>query len=351
MPKISVIIPAYNHEKYISATLESILNQSMSDFEIVAVDDGSPDNTGAILDEYAKKDARVRVYHQHNQGVAAALNAGIHYANGEWIAFCGSDDTLPPRALAFLFAKSNDVDVVIGEYSCISDSGSMVNVHYSRNQRTFMSYMFRSGAMWGKLLRREFLIQNDITFRDLTMEEDVVYICEIAVRKPRFSVVKRSTYFYWNHDHGNQPSLTHRNDLLSFKERYRGKQMMLDILREANFAKEWKEHFLSNAVILSDYVLCIPDSAQRAQAFELLKAFLLQYDWSGQEDTFAGYFNMTLEEIRAGTAEQYFARNVSFDLKERVYQKFLTGQIGFKYILNYANAWAKFKILSKSKYK
>ena len=127
--------------------------------------------------------------------------------------------------------------------------------------------------------------------------------------------------------------------------------MMLDILREANFEKEWKEHFLSNAVILSDYVLCIPDSAQRAQAFELLKAFLLQYDWSGQEKAFAGYFNMTPEELAIGTAEQYFSRNVSFDLKERVYQKFLTGQIGFRYILSFAHAWAKFKIMSRSKYK
>lgn len=347
MPKISVIIPAYNHEKYIADTIQSILNQSISDWEIIAVNDGSPDNTGAILDAYAKRDARVHVYHQHNQGVATALNVGIGYARGEWITFCGSDDALPPEALDALFAKSKNMDVVIGEYHCVSDSGTVIRVRYSRKHRTFMDYMFRSGALWGKLIRRTFLADNNIMFRDFTLEEDVVYICEMAVCRPRFAVVRKCVYFYWNHDYGNAPSLTHRNDLSAFKERLRGKQIMLDILKKEDFSKEWEEHFLSNAVILSDYVLCMPDSAQRAQAFELLRTFLLQYDWSQKGDKFVGYFNMTPQEMLVSTDEQYFARNMSFDLKERVYQKFLTGQIGFKYIWHYVCAWARFKLFSK----
>ena len=97
---ISIIIPVYNVEKYIHRCIDSILNQTFRDFELILVDDGSPDNCGAICDEYAAKDSRVRVIHKANGGQAAARNVGLDLAQGEWVLFCDSDDSYNQNILS-----------------------------------------------------------------------------------------------------------------------------------------------------------------------------------------------------------------------------------------------------------
>jgi len=91
-PQISVIVPVYKVEQYIHRCIDSILSQSFTDFELILVDDGSPDNCGKICDEYAQKDSRIRVFHKSNGGVSSARNLGLDNAKGEWIAFIDSDD-------------------------------------------------------------------------------------------------------------------------------------------------------------------------------------------------------------------------------------------------------------------
>ena len=94
MAKLSVIVPIYNVEKYLRQCLESIVNQTFRDLEIILVDDGSPDKCGEICDEYAKKDNRIIVIHKANGGLSAARNDALNIATGEWIAFVDSDDWL-----------------------------------------------------------------------------------------------------------------------------------------------------------------------------------------------------------------------------------------------------------------
>ena len=91
-PTISVIVPVYKVEKYIRCCLDSIVTQTFADWECILIDDGSPDNSGKICDEYAEKDGRFRVIHQKNAGVSAARNAGLNVAKGAWITFVDSDD-------------------------------------------------------------------------------------------------------------------------------------------------------------------------------------------------------------------------------------------------------------------
>ena len=105
MPKVSVIVPVYNVEKYIGMCIESILKQSFPDFEIILVDDGSRDNSGIICDKYATEDSRVRVLHQPNGGVTSARCNGVKNAKGEWITFVDADDTLPVDALKTIEEK------------------------------------------------------------------------------------------------------------------------------------------------------------------------------------------------------------------------------------------------------
>ena len=104
MPKISVIIPVYNVEKYLAECLDSVLNQTFQDIEIICVNDGSTDNCGKILDKYAKKDPRIQIITQKNKGLSGARNTGLDIATGDWICFVDSDDALPPNALSVLYS-------------------------------------------------------------------------------------------------------------------------------------------------------------------------------------------------------------------------------------------------------
>ena len=117
MQKISVIVPVYKVEKYIHRCVDSILGQTYADFELILVDDGSPDNCGAICDEYAAKDSRVVVIHQENGGLSAARNAGIDWAfansDSQWISFVDSDDWIHPCFLERLWQAARTYRVSI----------------------------------------------------------------------------------------------------------------------------------------------------------------------------------------------------------------------------------------------
>ena len=112
---ISIIIPIYNTCRYLPNCIESVLNQSFSDFELLLVDDGSTDGSDMVCDEYAEKDGRIQVFHKENGGVSSARNLGLDYARGEWVLFIDSDDLLPSNALGLLMTKvDRDVDMVYG---------------------------------------------------------------------------------------------------------------------------------------------------------------------------------------------------------------------------------------------
>ena len=110
MPKVSIIVPVYNTEKYLARCIDSILAQTFTDFELILVNDGSKDNSGKICDEYAQKDSRIVVIHKENGGVSSARNKGIDVAQGEWISFVDSDDWISSD---FLSSFTYDADLMI----------------------------------------------------------------------------------------------------------------------------------------------------------------------------------------------------------------------------------------------
>ena len=117
-PKISVIVPVYKVEKYLPECIESVLAQTFMDFELILVDDGSPDNSGAICDAYAARDPRIRVFHKQNGGVTSARRLGVERSRGEWISFVDSDDKLFPNALRDLTIAAEvhpDADLIEGK--------------------------------------------------------------------------------------------------------------------------------------------------------------------------------------------------------------------------------------------
>ena len=126
MPKVSIIVPIYNVEKYLPQCMNSLLNQTMTDIEIILVDDGSPDNCPAMCDEYAKQDRRVKVIHKKNAGLGLARNSGLEIATGEYVAFFDSDDYVELDAYRKLsvFAEETKADAVYFNHRRFDDQGN-----------------------------------------------------------------------------------------------------------------------------------------------------------------------------------------------------------------------------------
>lgn len=133
MPTISVIVPVYKVEKYIHRCVDSILGQTYADFELILVDDGSPDNCGAICDEYAAKDSRVVVIHQKNGGLSSARNAGIDIATGAYISFVDSDDYIYPNYLERLYEVLVEFDADISVCKMIEFSNDIPQLRESNS--------------------------------------------------------------------------------------------------------------------------------------------------------------------------------------------------------------------------
>ena len=126
--KFSIIIPCYKVEKYICECLDSVLAQTIGDWEAICVDDGSPDGTGAILDEYAAHEPRIKVIHQANGGLSAARNAALNVAQGDWLYYLDSDDLMPPSALEDMvraWEQCSDADMIRGQMVKFKDGESV----------------------------------------------------------------------------------------------------------------------------------------------------------------------------------------------------------------------------------
>lgn len=219
--KLSVVIPIYNTGKYLRECIDSIINQTFIDMEIILVDNKSTDNSGKICDEYGKKDNRIRVIHREEHGwVGDGRNDGIEAAAGEWITFVDSDDWLELDCYERVFAEldNRNVDIFceggyISDYSIkrVTMINEINNFDYSNkekieilNQR-ILAPKVRKGhyisfvPVWDKIYRAEFLRQNNIRFAEDILYADDVYFNYIAFRKAnRIAGGKYIGYHYRN---------------------------------------------------------------------------------------------------------------------------------------------------------
>ena len=159
-PKISVIVPVYKAEEYLHRCVDSILAQSYTDFELILVNDGSPDNSGAICDEYAAKDNRIKVIHKENGGVASARQCGIDNATGEYTIHADPDDWVEPTMLEELYNKAveENADMVICDFylDTIKDCKyRSQKVSDETSQKVLEDLLFHRlhGSLWNKLIK------------------------------------------------------------------------------------------------------------------------------------------------------------------------------------------------------
>ena len=211
IPKISVLIPVYNVEKYIRRCLDSIKDQTFKDFECILIDDGSPDNCPVICDEYAKIDSRFIVIHQKNAGVSAARNAGLDAAKGEWVCFVDSDDWVELDYLEKLYneAEKSNADIVGCDLIREEITDSYIQeVPLIPNKTSCSSILTGEipGWLWIKLFKKDFLNDNAIRCIDgLDMCEDTLVSLKAFFYAHRISYVHKALYHYNLY---NQGSLT-----------------------------------------------------------------------------------------------------------------------------------------------
>lgn len=221
MKKISVILPVYKVEKWLNRCLESIVNQTFKNLEIILVDDGSPDNSGKLCDEWATKDKRIKVIHKENGGVSSARNIGIDKATGDYITFVDPDDYIDLTMYEKLLKRdvNNEADIIMCGFSRSYEDGQIIcenelNLLKCENE-SILPYFFYGGrevknsqvytshimgCVWRSLFKKNII--GKTRFDNLSMCEDVLFCIKIYEKVPIVKVVNENLYYYFQSAEG-----------------------------------------------------------------------------------------------------------------------------------------------------
>lgn len=205
MAEISVIVPVYKVEPYIHRCLDSILAQTYDDFELILVDDGSPDNCGAICDAYAEKDSRIHVIHQKNGGLSAARNTGIDWvlANSDsgWITFIDSDDWIHPDMIAALYRAATENGVKVSMCGFANTYGETPEVPQNDYEvKLYAPDDFLTSVAWAKLYHKSCF--ETVRYPVGKLHEDEYTTYRILFQLDRFAVLDIPFYFYFQNQNG-----------------------------------------------------------------------------------------------------------------------------------------------------
>lgn len=205
MPRISVIVPVYNAEKWLRRCIDSILAQTFTDFEVLLVDDGSTDGSGAICDEYATQDQRVRVFHKPNGGVSSARNLGLDNAHGDRVTFCDADDWVDRDWLENLVNDNTDeCDLISCGFHTYKKDGSKRDIcmdEFSGSNRDYLD-VISIGEMFGSLCNKlfkksiidEYNLRLDVLIK---FREDEEFVLRYITHCSQCRIVSKALYHYY----------------------------------------------------------------------------------------------------------------------------------------------------------
>lgn len=243
MVKFSIVMPIYNSDKYLKECLDSVLNQTFEDFEVICIDDGSTDNSKAILEDYAKKDNRVKVYSQENQGVGAARNHGLNLAEGKYINFLDSDDYLSPNALKsvhdFFEKHYDEIDVVSIPIFFSNEKNHSLNNKFNLKddpKDKIIDILEEEDAIQSSVnstfIKSECI--DDLKFEtDVAVDEGLIFINKILLLKNRMGLVKDAKYYFGRTNHNSLQKIG--KDKKSFyAQRLRRLRELIDYSKEKN---------------------------------------------------------------------------------------------------------------------
>ena len=243
--KISVITPVYNAQKDIRKCIESILNQSFTDFELLLINDGSTDNSGEICDEYAKKDTRIKVFHQENRGPSAARNKGIDEMKGDFVTFIDADDYVEPFYLGAFVSHGFDItnSIVIQGYSWENDKGKKQEYKCQQKQyaNTEYSELFYSTNLIQrhpfaciKLFPAHIIKETPIYFdEEIKFGEDFIFVLQCIKHSESIIWVEKAGYHYQYND--NSLTRTIYNFESEIKRSNTARDLLADIAEQFSF--------------------------------------------------------------------------------------------------------------------
>lgn len=229
-PKISIIVPVYKVEKYIHKCIDSILNQTFEDFELILVDDGSPDKCGEICDEYAKKDNRVVVIHKENGGLSSARNAGIDISTGEYIGFIDSDDYIEVDMYELLYSLCEEHSCDIASCSSIIyfqdrivvNGGHKLEIHNKKEaMKTMLNGKLYDEVVWVKLFKKSVI--GKIRFPEGRIYEDTSFTYKVIHNSQKIATIGEAKYNYIKHDGSIMNTATksiNTDAIIAYKEMY-----------------------------------------------------------------------------------------------------------------------------------
>lgn len=230
--KISVIMPVYKVEKFIGKCIDSLLGQTFTEWELIAVDDGSPDSSGKICDEYAEKDSRITVIHKENGGAPSARNAAIPKARGEYLYFMDSDDWAEPNMFEEMYklARENNAQLVVSGYyieTYFNDTEyysqeQALPSRIFKNKDEFRDYAYKMFdknllyAPWNKLFLREYVVDNEIRFKN-TFWDDFPFNLDVIKDVERV-VLTENKYYHFIRARKDSETAKYRPDMYEKRE-------------------------------------------------------------------------------------------------------------------------------------
>lgn len=214
--KISVIIPVYNSSTYLRKCLDSVVNQTLKDIEIIVINDGSTDDSKNIIEEYSCKYKNIIFIDQKNKGIGKTRNIGIKKATGEYITFVDSDDYIKENMLEeyYKYAKKHNFDLVIGSYIKKINNKEIIfenNKFKTGNVKTTpqILYLIEYGP-WAKLYKREMLINNNIYFDEKRKYEDMPFVSKALLKSKLIGQITEPYYYYIIHNNSETTTMDKR---------------------------------------------------------------------------------------------------------------------------------------------
>ena len=259
-PKFSIIVPVYNVENYLSQCLDSLMNQTLKEIEIICVDDHSTDRSLEILRDYQKKDSRIIVLEQPKSNAGTARNSGMKFARGRYLIFLDSDDYFMPEMLETCYRimemEQSDVAIFAADQLNMKDSSirsltCSLELDHCPTKRPFCAddmpqYIFNSfqNWPWNKAFRRNFIIDNHILFQEIPRTNDMAFVCTALVLALKISIIEETFVVYRT---GTETSLqsTNESSPISFWEAYKETKKRLIT---HNLYEQYKQSFLNTVL-------------------------------------------------------------------------------------------------------
>lgn len=281
---VSIIVPVYNAEKYISKCLESILRQSYKNIELLLLNDGSSDNSLKIIKEYAKKYNFIKIFTHKNKGVGFTRNIGIKNAKGRYIVFVDSDDFIDENYIEMLLKSIKNYDAVFSGYKSVKENGEILSIN-SLDKSEWAKYKYT--GILGKMYKTDYLLENEIFYPDYKVGEDLYFALLVINKSTKINTIDYCGYNYVLNSESATNSLKEMYDMLPiFKVLY---EKVESVLKEDTKLF----HFFIKAILYSILL-----QKENLTSKEMNEMFLNTMKWIKKQKRKIGIFRYKLESFK-----------------------------------------------------